>query len=151
MATTELLTKRFDELTTAELYDLLALRTDIFVVEQNCPYPELDGHDQVARHIMFLMDGKLLGYARILPPNSVYTQPSIGRVAVRMAYRGKGVARALVKEALRIMESEYPGLDFKLQAQTYLEDFYAGFGFKRMSDPYPDFGIMHVDMILNRG
>ena len=98
---------------------------------------------------MYLEGGKLVGYARVLPPNSVYTQPSIGRVAVREEFRNKGIARILVTEALRILRSDYPQMDLKLQAQTYLEEFYAGFGFRPISDPYPDFGIMHVDMILN--
>lgn len=137
----------FDELSLEELYDLMALRTDIFVVEQECAYPELDYQDQQARHIMLYSQKQLVAYARALPPGSVYEEPSIGRVAVRFNYRGRGLARKVFEMALSELEASYPKHRIKLQAQTYLEEFYAEYGFKTITEAYPDFGIMHVDMI----
>lgn len=139
--------RSYDELSIDELYDLLALRTDVFVVEQDCAYPELDYHDQQARHIMLYSGSMLTAYARALPAGTVYDEPSIGRVAVKFNYRGRGMARRVFEMALSELESSYPKAKIKLQAQTYLEKFYADYGFERISDAYPDFGIMHVDMI----
>lgn len=139
--------KAYSDLSRDELYDLLALRTDIFVVEQNCVYPELDYHDQTSTHFLIYDDQKLLAYARLAPGGSVYKQVSIGRVAVREGHRGKGLAKKLLEAALKETLRLYPNQEIKLQAQTYLIDFYSRYGFMSVSEPYPDFGIMHVDML----
>lgn len=140
--------KKFNELALDELYDILALRTDIFVVEQHCAYPELDYRDQLSHHVMLSKHEHLLGYARVPAPGSVYEETSIGRVAVRKEGRGKGFGRRVFHAALNLAQEQYPGQRIKIQAQCYLENFYAGFGFKTVSAPYPDVGVMHVDMIL---
>lgn len=147
MSDINILSRSFRELNTNELYEMLALRTDIFVVEQDCAYPELDFQDQHARHILLYKNKTLAAYARVLPPDTVYKEPSIGRVAVSFNFRGKGLARKVFEMALSELESSYPESILKLQAQTYLEEFYTRYGFKRTTEPYPDFGIMHVDMI----
>jgi ElaA protein len=133
-----------DELSTAELYELLAFRQAIFVVEQASPYPDLDGRDSAARHLVLRRGGALIGYLRLIAPDP---QLRVGRVAVAEAERGKGYARLMVAEALKLAASLYPGQSIEIGAQTYLEPFYAGFGFVRSTSPYDDFGVPHIDMV----
>ncbi len=147
MEDSEIQYKSFAELNTNELYDLLALRTDIFVVEQNCVYPELDYHDQASVHLMLYNQRELRAYARLVPPGGVYELASIGRIAVRANFRRHGFGRKIFEASLKHMSRLYPGSAIKLQAQTYLEAFYGAYGFETISKPYPDFGVMHVDMI----
>lgn len=142
--------KPFSGLSADELYTLLKLRTDIFVVEQNCAYAELDDYDQECLHVLAYEGETLVAYARVVPPGAVYKQASIGRVAVHKAYRAKGYGRLLFKAALTETKKVHPNQVVKIQAQTYLEAFYQSFGFKTISEPYPDFGIWHVDMVLEK-
>jgi len=127
---------RFSELTTADLYAVVQLREAVFIVEQNCPYPDADGRDPNAWHLLGWLQGpqerKLVAYARIFEPG----------------VRGTGVGKALMAEALRRFESVAPGQPVKIAAQRRLEDFYLGFGFRTVSDPYEEDGITHVDMII---
>lgn len=140
--------KKLEELSSLELYELLRLRTDVFVVEQKCAYPEVDAHDKIATHVLAWEDDQLVACARILPPGSNYPEASIGRVAVHQQLRGKELGKQVFNSALREALRLYPGENVKVQAQCYLEKFYQDFGFKTISKPYPDVGIMHVDMIL---
>ncbi len=140
--------KEFATLSIDELYDLLSLRTDVFVVEQDCAYHELDGFDKRAMHVLGYENDELLAYARVLPPGTVYDLASIGRVVVKIEARQAGFGRLLFKAALEEAQSLYPNKEIKIQAQTYLEAFYKSFGFKTISEPYPDVGIWHVDMVL---
>lgn len=140
--------KKLEELSSLELYELLRLRTDVFVVEQKCAYPEVDFHDKIASHVLAWQDDKLVACARILPPGSNYPEASIGRVAVHQELRGKELGKKVFKSALKKAIELYPQENVKVQAQCYLEKFYQDFGFKTISKPYPDVGIMHVDMIL---
>lgn len=138
--------KRFEELTLNELHDLLRLRVDVFVVEQNCPYPELDGLDHDATHIMALDDeGLLLAYARLLPPYDDGV-PHIGRVVVRTEARGKGLASHLMQRALSEVERRWGSARSALAAQAHLEHFYGQHGFVRIGTDYLLDGIPHVDM-----
>ncbi len=139
--------KTFEELSKIELFKLLKLRTAIFVVEQECAYQEVDKHDLVARHVLMWDNESLIGYARILPPNSAYKEASIGRVLLKMKQRGKGLGHQLFKEALEHTIKVFPKQDVKVQAQVYLEEFYKSFGFNTTTRPYEDVGIMHVDMV----
>jgi len=132
--------KAFDELTTMELYRLLALRTEIFVVEQNCPYQEVDGKDVAAIHYWIEEDGEIVSALRVLTEASPV---AIGRVVTKATHRGKGYSRLLMDVA--IMDFGHETL--YLQAQTYVESFYASFGFKRTSDVYQEDSIPHVDML----
>jgi len=140
--------REWGELSSAELYELLAFRQAIFVVEQASPYPDLDGRDSAARHLTLRRDGALIGYLRLIAPN-IDTDPKVrlGRVAVAEAERGKGYGRLMVEEALSRAASLYPGHSIEIGAQTYLEPLYASFGFVRSTSPYDDFGIPHIDMV----
>jgi len=144
--------KRFNELSTKELYNLLRLRTDIFIVEQNCPYPELDGKDahEEAIHLWcYAPDRIMAACLRILPPGVSYDGVSFGRVAVHKAFRGRGLAHRMVDKAIEIAGRTWPGVKIEIGAQEYLTAFYKSLGFRSISDPYLEDNIPHIDMVLN--
>jgi ElaA protein len=135
--------QNFDQLSAYELYALLRFRQSIFVVEQASPYPDLDGLDQNAWHLLLRCDGELAAYARLTP------QPlRIGRVAVAAAMRGRGLGRRLMEEALLFCRERFPAQPIALAAQLHLAHFYESFGFRAVPDTYDDFGVPHVDMTL---
>jgi ElaA protein len=135
--------QRFEALGTSGLYELLRFRQGIFVVEQRCPYPDLDGLDQSAWHLLARAEGALAGCIRLIP------RPlRIGRVAVAAPLRRRGLGRNLMEKALSRCCQRYPGLPVALTAQTYLVSFYRSFGFEPIGEPFEDFGLTHVDMEL---
>jgi ElaA protein len=142
---------RFEDLSTADLYEIIRLREAVFVVEQNCPYPDADGRDPSAWHLLGWLgngtDRKLAAYARVFEPGVRYTEGSIGRVVTAPEARRLGLGKALMAEALRRLESLAPGQTVKVAAQRYLENFYSQFGFHTASTPYEEDGIIHVDML----
>jgi len=139
--------KTFHELSIQELYDVLKLRVDIFVVEQNCPYEEIDGKDNQAIHILGYKDVELTAYCRVFPPGAYYdTEASIGRVAVARRYRKSGLGIALMKQGMNYLKQHCHNPPIKLAAQLYLEKFYHDLGFETISEVYPWDGIDHVDM-----
>lgn len=140
--------REWADLSTDELYELLAFRQAIFVVEQASPYPDLDGRDGAARHLVLCREGVLIGSLRLIAPN-IDNDPRarLGRVAVAEAERGKGCARLMVTEALRLAAELYPGCEIQIGAQTYLAPFYESFGFAATTSPYDDFGVPHIDMV----
>jgi ElaA protein len=142
---------RFPELRPDELYAALQLREAVFVVEQKCAYPDADGRDPQAWHLLgWLQDGdqrRLVAYARVFEPGARYVEGSIGRIVTAQEVRRSGVGKKLMAEALRRIETLAPGQPVKLAAQRYLENFYASFGFRTVSPPYEEDGIIHVDMI----
>jgi ElaA protein len=142
---------RWNELSTAALYELLQFRQAVFVVEQASPYPDLDGRDSEARHLVLRHDGALIGYLRLIAP-SEQDQPlvRIGRVSIAVDERGHGCARLMMNEALRLAGELYPNSDIEIGAQTYLEAFYRSFDFAPSSSPYADFGVPHIDLVLRR-
>jgi ElaA protein len=146
---------RFGELRPEELYAVVRLREAVFVVEQNCPYPDSDGRDPRAWHLLGWQEGEkervLAAYARVFEPGVRYTEASIGRVVTAQAVRGTGVGRKLMAEALRRVEALVPGEKIKLAAQRRLEEFYADFGFTTVSAPYEEDGIIHIDMVRQSG
>ena len=145
--------KSFQQLTTTELYQVLKLRVDVFVVEQACAYPELDNLDMNhdTRHILFYEGEVLLAYARCLAPKLVFdTNPAIGRVIVSKAGRGRGLAKELMLFAIKESETSWPNKDIKLSAQTYLLDFYKSLGFTPTGEAYLEDGIEHQDMCRTR-
>ena len=142
--------KKFDELTNLELYNLLKERTLVFVVEQNCPYLEVDGKDPFSYHLFKEDQGEIVAYLRILPAGVSYQEASIGRVFVKKEYRGSGMAGELLKRGLDFIESELKETTVKIQAQDYLRKFYSSFGFQPISDTYLEDNIPHVDMLLQR-
>jgi ElaA protein len=138
---------RFEELGPALLYELLRFRQAIFVVEQSCAYPDLDGLDQPAQLLLRRGDGELAGCLRLIPfPDEARVK--IGRVAVAEPARGQGFARALMAEALARCRRDYPDCAVTLTGQTYLAPFYESLGFATTSAPYDDYGLSHVDMAL---
>ena len=141
----------FADLPNKDLYEMLAQRQNVFVLEQQCLYPDLDGYDQDAWHLLGwkIIDGKrqLAASLRVIAPGVKYTEMSIGRVLSTTAARGTGVGRELLVEGIARAEQLYPGHRLRIGAQQYLEAFYGSFGFKTVSAPYDEDGIMHVEML----
>lgn len=135
---------QFNELTTGVLYTLLKLRQDVFVVEQECPYPELDDADQDAMHLACWQQGQLMAYARIHTPTDA--PPRISRVVVHEDARGRGLGRELMQQALRYTSTAAPNQPVQLSAQTYLLNFYVSLGFVAQGEPYLEDGIPHQHM-----
>ncbi|TYS18471.1 GNAT family N-acetyltransferase [Rossellomorea vietnamensis] len=142
--------KKFDELTNSELYNLLKERTLVFVVEQNCPYLEVDGKDPFSYHLFKEDDGEIIAYLRILPAGVSYQEVSIGRVFVKKEFRGQGIAEELIKKGLEFIQEELNEITVKIQAQDYLRKFYGSFGFQAISETYLEDNIPHVDMLLQK-
>ncbi len=145
---------RFTQLSTTQLYALLRLRTDVFVVEQQCAYPELDGKDTdpgVLHVLGTTHTSALAAYLRVLPPGLSYAEPSIGRVVVAAASRGTGLAHALLREGIGLVHTHWPGSAIQLGAQAHLQSFYAAHGFAPSSAPYLEDGIPHLDMLRPAG
>jgi ElaA protein len=137
----------FDELSNRDLYAMLKARQDVFVLEQACLYPDFDGLDQGAHHLIGWRDGKVAAYLRILAPGAKYTEMSIGRVLTSDFARGSGIGRELVGLGVEHAVKLYPGHRIRIGAQAHLEHFYASFGFERISDVYDEDGIPHIDML----
>ena len=142
----ELMIKSFDQLTTTELYEILKVRTAVFVVEQNCPYPELDDRDQNALHLWYEDEGEMIAYLRIMDRGAVSDYVSIGRViAVK---RRQGIATRLVSDAVRTAKEQFAADRIYLEAQVYAKGLYEKLGFREVSDVFLEDGIPHVKMIL---
>lgn len=143
----EFVFKAFSELTTEELYDILALRAEVFVVEQNCVYNDLDGADKTAVHQFLKKDGKMVACARLLKPGMRFPEYSIGRVVVRKSERGTGLGIRLMEEAKTFMIEKWGAKKIKVSAQQYLQRFYENLGFEVVTDVYLEDGIPHLGMI----
>lgn len=146
--------KKFSELTAAELYEQLRLRVEVFVVEQACPYPELDGKDlhmETLHLVVRMADGRLAAYLRILAPGVSYPGVSIGRVVTARAFRGMGLSHQLIEKALELIRESWPGIAIQIGAQEYLRAFYQSHGFEPTSKIYLEDGIPHIDMVLEQG
>ncbi len=140
--------KYFRDLSLTELYDILKLRVDIFVLEQECPYEEVDGKDMIAIHIMGYEESELVAYCRVFAPGKYYLkEASIGRVAVAKQHRGRQLGIQVMHRAMEYLKSHCHNPPIKLAAQKYLERFYTNLGYQTVSDVYPWDGIDHVDMI----
>jgi len=139
--------KEFSELSNNELYNILRLRNDVFIVEQKCPYDDIDGKDIKCQHLLLENNGQLAGYLRILPKGISFSQPSIGRVLVRKEYRGSGLAREIMLKAIQFIQLNWNEKEIKISAQVYLKSFYKSLGFKEVSEPYLEDDIPHIDMI----
>ncbi|MEQ1797654.1 MAG: GNAT family N-acetyltransferase [Lacibacter sp.] len=140
--------KTFDDLSPHELYTIMWLRNEVFVVEQNCVFQDADNKDQHSWHLMGWADDKqLMAYSRILPPGLAYVQPSIGRVVTNPAARKEGAGRELMKTAIEYCCKLFGEQDIKIGAQLYLLKFYSSLGFERTGEIYLEDGIEHVEMI----
>jgi ElaA protein len=138
---------RFQDFSAAQLYAIFAAREAVFVVEQHCPYQELDGLDLEAHHLVGWVGDQVAAYLRILGPGSRFAEPSIGRVLTALDFRRQELGREAMMRAIDYMQTAYPGRDICISAQTYLENFYGSFGFRTVSEPYLEDDIPHIEML----
>jgi len=139
--------KVFNELTVNELYDLLKLRAEIFVVEQDCVYNDLDDFDKEAVHVFYTENGEIVATARLLQPGTRFADFSIGRVVVKKEKRGTGLGKALMNTATEYCIKEWKAEKIKISAQLYLQRFYEELGFEVVTEMYLEDGIPHVGMV----
>ncbi len=137
--------KRFSELTNKELYAIVQVRSDVFVVEQKCPYLDLDDMDHGAIHLWYGSGNDILAYVRVIPPMNGYVQ--IGRVLSSLEYRDKGLGKQIFKAGITYCQKHYVNSPIKISAQLYLKHFYAKFGFEQIEGVYLEDGIPHITMI----
>ena len=138
--------KRFEELSPFELYEILWLRNEVFVVEQNCVFQDADHKDADAHHLMGWLDGKLAAYTRLVPPGAIYKEMSIGRVVTAPHARRGGFGRALMAESIRCCGLLFGEGPIRIGAQLYLKTFYESFGFVQAGESYLEDGIPHIYM-----
>ena len=139
--------KTFDQLSRDELYEILRLRSAVFVVEQQCIYQDVDNFDQAAHHVIGLTRDNITCYARLLAPDTKYRTASIGRVVANRASRRRGYGKELMNFAIAQCEKLWPGLGITISAQQYLEGFYQQLGFVTASSPYLEDDIAHIKMV----
>lgn len=142
----ELVVKKFDELTLDELYEILKVRVNVFVVEQNCPYEEIDEKDKNAYHIYFKDNNKIQAYLRVLEKGASSDEVSIGRVL--SLQRKSGLGSKILNEGIKVAKEKFNANKIILEAQTYVQKMYEKIGFKVISDEFLEDGIPHVRMML---
>lgn len=144
--------KKFDKLTLEEFHNILQLRINVFVVEQNCPYPELDGKDKIAYHFFTFAEdnpSQIIAYTRIFKPGDYYEYAAIGRVVVHPDYRKKELGHELIKRSIQQINNEFKTAKIKIGAQIYLKKFYESHGFNKIGEQYMEDGIPHIYMVKN--
>lgn len=146
----EIIIKKFDELSTFELYEILKIRSEVFIVEQNCPYNDVDGKDYKCTHIMIKENNTIAAYIRTIPPGISYETSSFGRVLVREEFRGRDLGKKIVKAAIDYLFYIDKVETITIGGQYYLEKFYHSFGFETTSEIYLEDNIPHIDMSLNK-
>ena len=139
--------KTFEELALHELYELLRLRSQVFVVEQDCVYQDIDGKDEKALHVLGYEDNKIVAYTRIFPPGIYFSEAAIGRVVVRESNRKNKYGHEILKASVKAIEDHFNTKNIKLSAQTYLTKFYESHGFEQVGEGYLEDGIPHIAMI----
>ena len=142
----ELMIRHFSELSTAELYEIYKLRVAVFVVEQNCPYQEVDHADQVAYHVWLQDEEKIQAYARVLPPEEMFPEAAIGRVIAMK--RRCGLGSEIVKAAIQVAKTRFSAETITIEAQTYARSLYEKLGFEQISEEFLEDGIPHIKMQL---
>ena len=142
--------KKFTDLSTTELYSILQLRNEVFVVEQNCPYQDADDKDQKSLHFMGWDGATLVAYTRIIPQGISYPEASIGRVVTSPKYRGSGAGRELMQRSIEHTYDSFNCTQIKIGAQVYLKAFYEALGFVQCSEPYLEDNIPHIEMLLTK-
>ncbi|TYB78709.1 GNAT family N-acetyltransferase [Bizionia myxarmorum] len=145
----EIITKTFQELTTVELYQVLQLRSEVFVVEQNCVYQDVDGKDERALHVLGFKNNKLVAYTRIFKPGFYFDEASIGRVVVQENERKHQYGYDIMKASIEAIKTTYNETTIKISAQTYLKKFYNNLGFQEVGEGYLEDGIPHIGMLKN--
>jgi len=141
--------KSYEELTKAELYEILRERTAVFVVEQNCPYQEVDNKDQVALHVMGMENGQLVAYCRIFNAGDYAQEACMGRVLVKGSHRNKGLGQEIIKASLQVVKTRFKTDTVMVSAQRYLKKFYEDIGFHAVGEAYLEDGIPHIKMICS--
>lgn len=142
--------KKFKELKVEEIYKILELRNEVFIVEQQCAYQDCDGKDENAYHLYLQDNGEIIAYLRILKKGVSFDEISIGRVLVHKNYRGKGISREMMLKAINFIELNLNEKEIKIQAQSYLVNFYKSLGFKETSNEYLEDNIPHIDMLYKK-
>lgn len=143
----EILIKTFDELSLEELYQILQLRSEVFVVEQDCIYQDIDGKDQKALHVLGVKEGKVVAYTRCFDKGFYFEEASIGRVVVKESERKNTYGHLILKASILAIEERFKTKNIKLSAQQYLTDFYENHGFMQVGEGYLEDGIPHIAMI----
>ena len=138
--------KSFEELNKAELYQIIQLRIAVFIVEQDCPYPDLDDMDQDAQHLWIEDAGEIVCYLRVNPAGSRFLEPSLGRIVTKKSHRNRGYAEMLIKKAIDLV-CEKESRAIRISAQCYLEKYYEKFGFIKASEEYLEDNIPHIEML----
>lgn len=138
--------KRFNELSLLELYRILQLRCEVFVVEQNCVYQDIDGKDEKALHLIGTLENEIVAYVRVFKPGDYFEQASIGRVVVKQKYRYRKWGYDLMQKAIEVTKSELNETSITISAQLYLQKFYENLGFVKTSEVYLEDDIEHIQM-----
>lgn len=142
--------KRFRQLTVDELYGILKLRSEVFVVEQNCVYQDLDDKDKVAHHLFLEDNGEVIAVLRILPENVSFEDMAIGRLIVKKEYRRRGISKKMMSMAIEFITHDLNRDTIRLSGQAYLVDFYESLGFRKVSDVYLEDGIDHFEFLYQK-
>jgi ElaA protein len=141
--------KRFEVLSTIELYKILRLRSEVFIVEQNCVYQDIDDKDEKALHLLGSFDGVIVAYARLFKSGDYFENAAIGRVVVAQKYRNRKWGHALISASISGIQDYFGEIQITISAQLYLKEFYEQNGFIQTSEPYLEDGIPHIEMHLN--
>lgn len=141
--------KTFSALTATELYSIMRIRQEVFIVEQTCPYLDADGKDIYCHHLLGYEGNELAAYSRLVPPKISYDEVSIGRVVTAIKFRRKNLGKLLMKQSIEEIEKLYGKVPIRIGAQAYLKNFYEGFGFDDLNEPYLEDGIPHLSMLRN--
>ncbi len=145
----KIVSKKFKDLSTKELYDILQLRSEVFVVEQDCVYQDIDGKDEKALHIIGIKKGKIIAYTRCFQAGDYFKEASIGRVVVEKSQRKFNYGSQIMKASINEIETRFKTTIIKISAQVYLQKFYTELGFKNVGEEYLEDGIPHIAMIKN--
>ena len=145
----EFFIEEFNALTAKQLFEIYKLRSEVFIVEQNCAYQDIDDMDASAKHVMLFDKDVLAAYARILPPGISYKEPAIGRVVVKKTFRGKDLGKLLMQQCINQLQDTYTNSEIVISAQSYLLKFYSDLGFKAEGKEYLEDDIPHTKMRLN--
>ena len=142
--------KTYDELSKDELYALLRLRAEVFVVEQDCPYQDVDNKDQRAIHIFASNNGEVVAYSRVFKAGDYFKETAIGRVTIKQSFRGTGLGRKLMEQSIDYIDTHFSINTIHISAQTHLKKYYQSFGFKQVGEGYLEDDIPHIGMLRNR-
>ncbi len=141
--------KKFEDLSRAELYSIFALRSEIFIVEQNCPYHDIDDKDKIAKHILIYENEILVAYCRVMKSLQEENVARISRIIVKQSYRLNGIGTKVVKRAIEVIEMEFKLQTIRIEALSNLISFYQNLGFKAVSEPYIELDYEHISMLRN--